>query len=62
MIPNPRFDIASTKAGDMHPEAVLALAYEALVVLGRMDESIAGIEEALGEWIEANLADSVRTG
>lgn len=58
MIPNPRFDIANTRAGDMHPQAALALAYQALVLLGRIDESVAGIEQALAEWVEANRAET----
>ena len=56
MIPNPRFEIATAKASDMHPQAKIALTYQALVLLGRIDESIASIEQALVELAEANRA------
>lgn len=58
MIPNPRFDMAAAKASDLHPQAKVALTYQALVLLGRIDESIARIERALGEMAEANRATS----
>ncbi|NUS18820.1 MAG: hypothetical protein HOQ25_03400 [Mesorhizobium sp.] len=58
MIPNPRFNIAATQASEMHPQAKIALTYEALVLLGRIDESIARIEQALGELAEVNRATS----
>ena len=54
MTANPRFDTATAKATEMHPQAKIALTYQALVILGRIDESIARIEQPLGELAEAN--------
>ncbi|WP_168247404.1 MULTISPECIES: hypothetical protein [unclassified Mesorhizobium] len=50
--------MAAAKASDLHPQAKVALTYQALVLLGRIDESIARIERALGELAEANRATS----